>query len=110
MADIFSDCMSWSWSRRLSVWSSNTRTAAPGSDGAYGHQIVGTERARPLRDEGHGADGSGSRDERRTDPRARGGPALVERGALGAGRGRDIAGEEQRPAAQRELQQGIVGT
>ena len=31
MADIFSDCMSWSWSRRLSVWSSNTRTAAPGS-------------------------------------------------------------------------------
>src|SRR5438128_1482211 len=29
MADIFSDCMSWSCRRRFSVWSSNTRTAPP---------------------------------------------------------------------------------
>src|SRR6266496_1817545 len=31
MADIFSDCMSWSCRRRRSVWSSNTSTADPGS-------------------------------------------------------------------------------
>src|SRR6266480_909184 len=31
MADIFSDCMSCSCSRRRSVWSSNTSTAEPGS-------------------------------------------------------------------------------
>src|SRR6266480_3415678 len=55
MADIFSDCMSCSCSRRRSVWSSNTRTAEPGS--AMGMAVRSSTRS-PARISAVLADGS----------------------------------------------------
>ena len=46
MADIFSDWISWSCSRRLSVWSSKTRTAAPGSASGMVERSSGRSPAR----------------------------------------------------------------
>src|SRR5947208_1509556 len=55
MADIFSDCMSCSCSRRRSVWSSNTRTAEP--DSAMGMAVRSSTRS-PARISTVLADGS----------------------------------------------------
>src|SRR5258708_6893094 len=94
MADIFSDCTSCSWSLRLSVWSSKINTAAPVSAPAIGTALIRKMRS-PERSSTGGPPGPAS-----TRPTAsdQGGGTSVSHGR-----------PHQRPARQRELQQGIVG-
>src|SRR6266545_3291905 len=170
IADIFSDCINCSWSRRRSVWSSNRSTAEPGAAGDRRHRLlhqvgedavgaahhaVGVDDADGLRDrvdrllpfalrrgeqlhqpgvlerdgrlgqhgrderdlrlaeragtvrrERHRPHGAAGRDERRADPGA--GRRLAQHGTVPPGLFPDVLREKQRPAPQRELQEGVV--
>src|SRR3989442_1200808 len=109
--------MSCSCSRRRSVWSSNTRTAEPGS--AMGMAVSSSTRS-PARVSAVLADGSAVARATGSDQAGGGGGG---HGGPGAGGSRVVGqsgpgprgffpyvlGERERPAPQRKLEKGVVG-